>query len=60
MEPTDKEKDELAFKSITKVIVRHNSPEEIARLIVDAIGILNASDIATEIRKVEETMPKNG
>lgn len=59
MSNTDQQLIELCLVSTLKVSRRHSSVQELARIIIDALGIYDASDLASEINKVEKTMPTN-
>ena len=60
MSNTDKEYIDLCLVSILKVSRRYNSVQELAKTLLDTLGIFDASEIASYIKELEELELKNG
>jgi len=59
MSNTDKQLIDLCFVSILKVAHHHSTPVELAEAMIDALGIYDASEIASEILKFSNSIPQN-
>jgi hypothetical protein len=59
MSNTDQQLIDVCLASILKVARRNSSPEELAKALVDTLGVYDASDIAFHINEVEKTIPTN-
>lgn len=60
MSNTDQQLIDVCLVSILKVARRYSSTEELAKALVETLGILEASEIASAINQIQETMPENG
>jgi hypothetical protein len=59
MSDNDTQLIELCFVSILKVLRRHSTTEELAKTVIDTLGIFDASEIAFNINELEKSISTN-